>query len=390
MSLHLSPSDPYTGLREATESLPATDYFTAEAFQRDLDTIWFRNWLMVCRSADMPKPLDFRTFRVGGQEGLLVRDENGVLQAFHNTCRHRGSALCREEQGRLKARLITCPYHAWSYSLRGDLVRVPSKVLPAGFDKDDHPLYRVALEEWRGFVFINLDPAPKASVRETFDAGSVDLGNWPLEGLVTGHSFRKLMNCNWKIFWENFNECLHCPGVHKHLSALVPIYGRGLMARHDDPDWASHADDASPQYAGTLRNGAESWSADGAIHAVPFPDLSEKERAAGQSYAAHLPSMFVVGHADYVRTVRLLPFGPAQTELVAEWLFLPETLERDPAELQKIYDFALEVLGEDADVCELNQRGISARPHKAGVLMPEEYELRRFHQWVQAQHARTN
>jgi Rieske 2Fe-2S family protein len=388
MSLHLSPSDPYTGLREASEALPARDYFSAEAFARDLETIWQRNWLMVGRSSDIANPLDFRTFRVGTQDVLVVRDEHGALQAYHNTCRHRGSQLCREEKGRLKARLITCPYHAWSYSLRGDLVRVPSKVLPTGFDRADYPLYRVALEEWRGFVFVNLDPEPKAGVAATLDPGSVDLSNWPLESLVTGHSFRKLMRCNWKIFWENFNECLHCPGVHKHLSALVPIYGRGLMTRHDDPDWAAHADDNSPQFAGTLRNGAESWSADGAIHAVAFPGLSEKERAAGQSYTVHLPSMFVVGHADYVRTVRLLPLGPEETELVAEWLFLPEALERDPAELKKIYDFGLEVLEEDATVCEINQRGLHAAPHKAGVLMPEEYELRRFHQWVEREHGR--
>ena len=68
------------------------------------------------------------------------------------------------------------------------------------------------------------------------------------------------MNCNWKIFWENFNECLHCPGVHKHLSQLVPIYGRGLMARHDDPEWARHADNDAPEFSGGLRAGAETWS----------------------------------------------------------------------------------------------------------------------------------
>ena len=63
------------------------------------------------------------------------------------------------------------------------------------------------------------------------------------------------MNCNWKIFWENFNECLHCPGVHKHLSQLVPIYGRGLMARHDDPEWERHADNDAPEFSGGAQEG---------------------------------------------------------------------------------------------------------------------------------------
>ncbi|TIW91287.1 SRPBCC family protein, partial [Mesorhizobium sp.] len=84
---------------------------------------------------------------------------------------------------------------------------------------------------------------PEGSAESSFDRASGDLSNWPLETLITGHRLTKVMNCNWKIFWENFNECLHCPGVHKDLSRLVPIYGRGLMARHDDPEWARHADD---------------------------------------------------------------------------------------------------------------------------------------------------
>ncbi|MGE0501896.1 MAG: aromatic ring-hydroxylating dioxygenase subunit alpha [Rhizobiaceae bacterium] len=384
MTLNAPANDRYNGLREAVATPPAAAYFDPETYRRELETVWHREWVMVCRAADIATPLEYRVARIGDQQIVVLRDENGDPQAFHNTCRHRGSQLCREEAGRLKARLITCPYHAWSYSLRGDLVRVPSKVLPAGFDKAEHPLYRVALQEWRGFVFVNLSEDPAASVEATFDSGSVDLGNWPLENLVTTHVYRKVLNCNWKLFWENFNECLHCPGVHKHLSALVPIYGRGLMARHDDPDWQAHADDDAPQYAGTLRSGAESWSADGRLHGVQFPDLSPAEKAAGQNYGVHLPSMFVVGHADYVRTVRLSPLGPEQTELTAEWLFLPEALEKPADELEPIYAFGKEVLGEDADVCELNQRGLKALPHRQGVLMPEEYELRRFHQWVAA------
>jgi Rieske 2Fe-2S family protein len=99
---------------------------------------------------------------------LLLRDENGAVQAFHNTCRHRGSALRMEECGRLKSRLITCPYHAWAYSLRGDLIRVPSKSLPEGFERKDFPLYKVAIAEWGGFVFVNLAAEPGSTLDGTF------------------------------------------------------------------------------------------------------------------------------------------------------------------------------------------------------------------------------
>ncbi|MBZ9895321.1 MULTISPECIES: aromatic ring-hydroxylating dioxygenase subunit alpha [unclassified Mesorhizobium] len=382
-----SSSNPasHNGLTRAEATLPSAAYWDAGAYQQDLDAIWYRSWLLVCREAELAHPLDFRTFRVGTQEIVLLRDETGELRAFHNTCRHRGSQLCQVSEGRLKARLITCPYHAWSYSLRGDLVRVPSKSLPDGFDKADHPLYGVALSVWRGFVFINLQKDAAGSAQASFDPASGNLGSWPLEALVTGHALRKVMNCNWKVFWENFNECLHCPGVHKDLSRLVPIYGRGLMSRHDDPEWTLHADNDAPEFSGGLRAGAETWSRDGRTHGPVFAGLTPAEHAAGQTYVTSLPSMFIVGHVDYVRTVRLAPLGPEQTELTAEWLFAPEALAA--TDIDNIVGFGTQVLEEDAAICEVNQKGLRSMRHKAGVLMPEEYDLHRFHDWVRERHA---
>lgn len=374
----------YNGLATAVETLPAASYRDPDHHRHEIDAIWLRSWLCAGRSADLAEPLSFRTFRIGDQEALVLRDETGILRAFHNTCRHRGSVLRREECGRLKSRLITCPYHAWSYSLRGDLVRVPSQVLPSGFDKADYPLYPIAVAEWRGFVFVNFDQSAHAdNLANAFDPASGDLANWPLEGLVSAHLFTKTMACNWKIFWENFNECLHCPGVHPELSALVPIYGRGIMARHDDPNWETNAESDAPEHAGTLRRGAETWSEDGQGLAFRFAGLTDAEREAGQTYAVCLPSMFIVCHVDYVRTVRLRPLGPDTTELVAEWLVAPEALE-EKDRLDSIIRFGKLVLQQDADICEVNQRGLGARPHMAGVLMPEEYDLARFHAWVRA------
>lgn len=375
----------YNGLLELQPTLPTEDYVTAEAFARDLSSIWHRSWIYVCREAEIAGALNFRTVGVGTQSVVILRDETGVLHAFHNTCRHRGSELCAASEGRLKARLLTCPYHAWSYSLRGDLVRVPSKSLPEGFDKADYALYPVALSVWRGFVFVNLDEKATGTAVEAFDPQSGDLTNWPLEKLVIGHVLKKKMACNWKIFWENFNECLHCPGVHKHLSQLVPIYGRGLMAREDDPEWMLRADNDAPEYSGGLREGAETWSEDGHLHGEVFSTLSDSDRKSGQRYATHLPSMFVVGHADYVRVVSLLPIGPTETHLTAEWLFLPEALENREG-IDNIVRFGARVLEEDAAICEVNQRGLVSNRHASGVLMPEEYDIHRFHLWVREHH----
>jgi len=377
----------YNGLLQPEPTLPSDSYFSTAAFETDLAKIWQRNWIYVCRATELAEPLSFRTFRLGSQELLIVRGDDGQLRAFHNTCRHRGSQLCTQTRGKLKARLITCPYHAWSYSLAGDLVRVPSKLLPDGFNKADYPLYRAALAEWRGCVFVNFAAEPQGTPGSAFDPASGDLANWPLEELVVGHRFSRMIGCNWKVFWENYNECLHCPGVHKELSRLVPIYGRGLMARHDDPQWEQHAGDDAPEHAGTLRNGAETWSADGRAHGPKFEGLTAEEAAAGQTFATHLPSMFLAGHVDYVRAVSLKPVGPEQTELTAEWLFLPEALSSQRFDLRNIVAFATQVLEEDAAVCELNQRGLHSNRHHAGVLMPEEYDIKRFHDWVRTAHA---
>jgi Rieske 2Fe-2S family protein len=376
------PSDPYNGLRKAEAALPSSTYFDQRNFEAEMTAIWHRNWAHVCRASELDGPRAFRTIRIGSQEIVLLRDEAGTLRAFHNTCRHRGSALCTETEGRLKGRLLVCPYHSWSYSMQGKLVGVPSKVLPQGFDKADHGLYPVAVEEWRGFVFMNLAENPARTAAETFDQASVSLENWPLEDLAVGHRYTKRMACNWKIFWENFNECLHCPNVHPELSNLVPIYGRGLMARHDDPHWERHADDPAPEYSGGLRAGAESWSSDGKTHGPVFAGLTDAERAAGQSYATHLPSMFVVGHADYVRSVRLMPVGPEETELTAEWLFPADALAAGRIDVENVVAFGKLVLDQDAGICEINQRGLRSQRHQQGVLMPEEYDVHRFQQWV--------
>jgi Rieske 2Fe-2S family protein len=374
----------FNGLTEHTEGLPAEAYFDPRHYERELRGIWYRNWIYVGRSQELPGPRSFRTFEVGTQKVLLVRDEQGTVRAFHNTCRHRGAALCREHDGQLRSAAIVCPYHAWVYSLSGELLRTSSKSLPKGFATADHPLYPVRVREWCGFIFVALtdEPAPFETI---FDLPLGRLDAWPLADLRLGHTMLKQINCNWKIFWENYNECLHCPGVHPRLSQLVPIYGRGLLEERDDPQWRAHAADADPKYKGGLRRGARTWSLDGKTTGIPFPNLSEEDRKAGHIYMTSLPSVFLVGHVDYVRVVRLRPLGPEQTELRVEYLFSPETLADPQFDMRNVVEFTNQVMTEDAGVCELNQAGLKAVAHHRGVVMPEEYVIRQFHEWIHAQ-----
>ena len=377
----------YNGLKTHTEGLPADAYFDASRHERELQRIWHRNWIYVGRSSQIARPRAFRTFELGDQKLLLVRDDDGALQGFHNTCRHRGAALCRENHGVMPSGAIICPYHAWTYNLQGGLLRTSSKRHAEGFDTADYSLYKVGVREWRGFIFVALTDRPPPFER-LFDLPLNRVDAWPLENLQVGHVLLKTVRCNWKIFWENYNECLHCPGVHPRLSQLVPIYGRGLLEERDDPNWTLNAADPDPKFKGGLRTGASTWSLDGQLSGVPFADLSDEDRKLGAIYLTGLPSMFMVGHLDYVRVVRLLPLGPECTEMRVEYLFSAETLANVRFDMRNVVDFTNLVMTEDAEVCELNQRGLHAAPHVGGVVMPEEYVIRQFHEWIGSELAR--
>jgi Rieske 2Fe-2S family protein len=378
---------PYNGLTALTKGLPADAYFDPRRHELELQRIWYRHWIYVTRSSELARPRAFRTFELGDQKLLLVRDDGGVLRGFHNTCRHRGAALCRASEGVMQSGAIICPYHAWTYGLQGDLKRTSSKRHVEGFDLADYPLYKIHVHEWSGFVFVALSAAPPP-FEKSFDLPLQRIGAWPLAELRVAHVLQKNIQCNWKIFWENYNECLHCPTVHTALSQLVPIFGRGLLEERDDPNWSAHAADPDPKFKGGLRNGASSWSLNGQLTGVPFAGLSAEDRRQGALYLTGLPSMFIVAHPDYVRVVRLRPLGPEQTELRVEYLFSDETLARPDFDLHNVVDFTNLVMTEDAEVCELNQRGLRAAPHSGGVVMPEEYVIREFHEWVAAELAR--
>jgi Rieske 2Fe-2S family protein len=380
-------SETDNGLEVLTEGLPAEAYYDPRRYELELRRIWHRHWVYVCRSSEAARRRGFRCFELGDQKIVLVRDDAGVLRGFYNTCRHRGAALCAAESGVLRTPSIVCPYHAWVYSLQGELLRTSSKRHPDGFDVADYPLYAINVREWRGFIFVALgDSAP--SFDRVFDLPLARLDAWPLEGLVVGHVLQKEIHCNWKVFWENYNECLHCPGVHLQLSQLVPIYGRGLLEERDDPDWRAHAADPDPKFKGGLRSGAVTWSMDGRATVEGFAGLSPEDRRAGSVYMTALPSMFIVGHLDYVRVVRLRPLGPERTELRVEYLFAPDALAQPGFDLDNIVDFTNRVMTEDAEVCELNQRGLHAAAHRRGVVMPEEYLIRQFHEWLETELAR--
>ncbi len=373
----------FNGLARAQPSLPATWYYDRDHFEQELKKIWTRNWVYLCRAQTLSDKRSFRTFRVAGQPILILRDRDGNLQGFFNTCRHRGSLLCTEERGTLNTSQITCPYHQWVYDMSGRLRGTGPMRKVDGFDRDDYPLLRVSVAEWGGFVFVNLD-AQAASFDALYGEETAFVGNWPLCDLRVGHNYTKTLNCNWKVFWENFNECLHCPNIHPELSDLVPIYGRAIMARRDDPNWRENAKDSAPHVSGGLREGAETWSMDGAAQGR-LPGVTDEDLVTGQRYVTVVPSVFIAHHADYVRSVKITPLTSTTMELSVDWLFHPDMMARPDFDMERITAFGKIVLDQDGAASELNQAGMVASGFKQGVLMQEEYEVFLFQDWVRDQ-----
>ena len=349
-------------------SLPAKLYSDPAVFQEELDKIWYRQWLYVGRADSISNQGDYRLTTVGNQTIIVTRNQEDRVCAFHNTCRHRGSALCLDQQGHFKQGRITCPYHRWSYSLEGIS------------DEQHHfGLYPVQCQSWAGNIYINLDANSSLKLGETADPDFTVLDNWPLEKLKLGHTHQFELACNWKIFWENYLECYHCPGIHPDLCKLVPLYKAALATDRIDPG-AKLADAVAP--------GIESWTTTGKAISLPFEGLSEDEANAGHTFMELYPNQYIVAHSDYVRQVSVSPLSAERTRITAEWLFSAEAMRDLDFDPSPAIDFSKQVLAEDSWVNELNQRGITALPHHNGYLAPVEADLALFHEmyrnWMKA------
>lgn len=167
-----------TLLARTTASLPSRWYYDPAQYARELEAIWYRDWVCVGRSEDLSAAGDFFVAGVGDESLVVTRDLDGRPRAFHNTCRHRGSKLCSTPRGRFAHGRIVCPYHAWSYALSGELVATPKMDLPDDFRREDYALYGVPVGTWGGFLFVNLDERPASTLAEFLG----DEATWTLDG----------------------------------------------------------------------------------------------------------------------------------------------------------------------------------------------------------------
>jgi Rieske 2Fe-2S family protein len=354
-------------LERLEAGLPAAWYYDPAHYQRELEAFWYRRWVVVAREEELPNAGNWRTVRLGTQSLVLVRDD-GAIRAFHNTCRHRGSILCTEEQGNFARRRIVCPYHGWTYDLAGQLVATPRRMETPDFNLGDFPLYQAAVATWGGFVFVNL-----AHDAPPLDVGHLDaqFKRYRLGELRIGKRIVADVQANWKLLAENFSECFHCPPVHPELCRVVTAY-------RDAGAWGLRGPESKPEYA----EQAQTLTLDGSARLPAIGTLSEEERRTLYVPAMLPPSLFLNVHPDYVNAHMMAPTGPETVRLVYDWLFEPERLPLGEADLQHYVALWDITNRQDARNCEWQQQGVHSREFRHGYYVPQEFDCHRFAQWV--------
>jgi Rieske 2Fe-2S family protein len=351
-------------LKKLQSGLPAGWYLDPGHYARELEALWYGRWIAVCREEELGEPGAWRAIRVGSQSLFVLKEVEGGIKAFHNVCRHRGSVLCTAEQGRFERQRIVCPYHSWTYDLKGHLVATPRRMQTPDFDEKKFSLYGVAVQAWGGFVFVCLDrKLPRFTPPDGFD-------NHRLQDLRIGKRIVVDVQANWKLIAENFSECFHCPPVHPELCRVVTAY-------REAGAWGLRGKETVPEY----KAGAKTLTMDGTSRLPPFKHLDKSERATLYIPAMLPPNLFLNVHPDYVNAHMMFPTGPESVRIVYDWLFEPEHM---PAGADLDHYVALwDVTNrQDARNCEWQQQGIRSREFRHGYYMPQEFDCHRFATWV--------
>ena len=204
--------------------------------------------------------------------------------------------------------------------------------------------------------------------------------NWPLEDLRPVHQEIHTIGCNWKIYWENYSECYHCPRIHPELCKIMPVYAKAVFDNGDLPDWEPRFE--GDKGYGRVADNATTWTMDGKTTLPLLEGLTDEERDAGLIFMDIIGTFYMVAHPDYVRSVRIVPKGPESIDLVIDWLLPANAGDVDADTIERIKALPMLVIEQDGAACELNQQGINSKPFEHGILVPQEYELWNFHEWL--------
>jgi glycine betaine catabolism A len=352
MSTSYSNTRPAVAAGEAM-TLPASYYTDPAWFQREMEAIHFDMWLCAGRAEQIPNAGDYFVRRVGNASVIITRDEQGKVHAFHNVCRHRGTLLCQHDEGRFNGR-IQCQYHAWAYKLDGTLANAPHMEKVQGFREADYPLNAVASAVWDGHIFINLSARP-IPFSEHLAGLDIKFAPWRMQELQMVERRIYQLKANWKLIIQNYSECLHCPIVHPLLNKQSHY-----MSGDNEP--------AQPTYLGgrmDLRDGVQSLTMDGTSSRCNLPGLSSDDQRHVYYYCI-LPNFFLNLHPDYMLTFTMWPRAENHTEIICEWHFHPDEINKAGFSAKDAVEFWDITNKQDWELSGMAQIGISSKGYQPG------------------------
>jgi phenylpropionate dioxygenase-like ring-hydroxylating dioxygenase large terminal subunit len=290
------------------DRIHASLYTDPRVFADEMERIFHRGWVFVGHETEIPRPGDYVTRHVASEPVVMVRGSDGSLSVLINRCRHRGTMVCQAERG--SVRTLTCPYHGWTYDLRGELLGVPYPGGYAGFDKSAYGLARAArVSTYRGFVFASLS-ADGISLREHLGSAtklidrSCDLS--PVGEIeLTAGWVKHRCAANWKMLPENDSDGYHLGFVHramfqtirsqyqrvvgdeKTIKAVVRDWGNG----HIEIDWSPGYEDLFEWFGGASGDAVAGYVA--ALERRDGTETARRRFREGPAHALIFPNLFL-------------------------------------------------------------------------------------------------
>ncbi|MDE2356180.1 MAG: aromatic ring-hydroxylating dioxygenase subunit alpha [Alphaproteobacteria bacterium] len=356
-------------------SLPSEAYLADATFAADM-ALLSRRWTFAGHVSEVGRPGSWILARLGDEEAIIVRGEDGALRALANVCRHRGSRVCVASRG--VSRLFTCPYHAWSYRLDGSLQA--AREMPEDFDPADFGLKPLPLVEIGGLIFVTFTPD-----FASLEPPSLDLARPALEALTARLGWREAkiahreayeVAANWKLVMENYHECYHCGPAHPEfaqLHALARPGARGLTGAPDPltgladlEDWG--IDGLERETVRVMRSQLSADCATGSREGAPLaPPMGPSPALWGHCVFAELGYLSAfLAYADHGVIYRFEPLAPLRTRMEVIWLTSGAAREGEDYDVEAL-SWLWRVTSEaDKTIIERNQAGVKSRAYEPG------------------------
>jgi phenylpropionate dioxygenase-like ring-hydroxylating dioxygenase large terminal subunit len=386
-------------------SLEQRFYCDDGVFAADFERVIARKWIVAGHIDRVRRKGDYFLFKMGSESIIIVRSDDSTISAFYNVCRHRGSLICTESEGRVTR--LTCGYHAWSYGLDGTLLA--ARLMPADFSKKDNGLHRCRVRVFYGFIFINLSDEEPADFDDTFGDLAPHLDFHGFADARIAHARSYPTSANWKLVVENFVECYHCSPSHPEFCSMHPqealvAFGAGPSSGPSDAvekylpslkawekraaalgrpigtiDDAAHSSHLRMLLQRTIRDGYESETRDGR----PAAALMGKRLGfdQGRMYLSLSPFTQVVATNDFAVLFLFTPRGTLQTDVDLYWLVDGKATEVDVEKMIWGWD---ETTKQDKIITENNQAGILSTRYRPGRYSEHERRVVTFHHWYLA------